>query len=57
VYTAPTEQPENLSTPSSNIPFRRDVDFVDRGNLLDQIAEKCNEGQSRVALVGIGGVG
>ena len=51
------ERPENLSVPSSNIPFHHDVDFVDRGNILVQIAEKYGEGLSRVALVGIGGVG
>ncbi|KAF2865795.1 hypothetical protein BDV95DRAFT_506340, partial [Massariosphaeria phaeospora] len=36
---------------------RRDPDFVDRGTLLDQIRERCAAPASRVALVGLGGVG
>ncbi|RDW82157.1 hypothetical protein BP6252_03269 [Coleophoma cylindrospora] len=43
-------------TPSSTIPFRRDPDFVDC-NVLPGIKEKCSLGASRVALVGLGGVG
>jgi hypothetical protein len=43
--------------PSSNVPFRLDVDFVDRRNLLNQIDDKCAEVASRVVPVGIGGVG
>ncbi|OAL52204.1 TPR-like protein [Pyrenochaeta sp. DS3sAY3a] len=43
-------------TPSSTVPFRRDRDFIDRG-LLAAIHEKCSEPASRVALVGLGGVG
>ncbi|OAG05932.1 uncharacterized protein CC84DRAFT_1052555, partial [Paraphaeosphaeria sporulosa] len=42
---------------SYTIPFRRDPDFVDRGTLLDELKEKCSAPASRVALVGIGGVG
>ncbi|KAF2191620.1 putative kinesin [Zopfia rhizophila CBS 207.26] len=44
-------------SPSSNVPFRRDPDFVNRGFLLDQIREKCSLPASRIALVGLGGVG
>ena len=51
------ERPETPPPPSSSVPFRRDKDFVDHGNLLSQIEEKCAEETSRVALVGIGGVG
>ncbi|KAF2022630.1 hypothetical protein EK21DRAFT_15134, partial [Setomelanomma holmii] len=36
---------------------RRDPDFVDCGTLLDQIRERCAAPASRVALVGLGGVG
>ncbi|KAF2818262.1 hypothetical protein CC86DRAFT_309553, partial [Ophiobolus disseminans] len=43
--------------PSCFVPFRRDPDFVDRGTLLDQIRERCAAPASRVALVGLGGVG
>jgi hypothetical protein len=39
------------------VPFPRDKEFVDRGTLLDQIRERCAVGGSRVALVGLGGVG
>jgi hypothetical protein len=52
-----------LPSPSSTVPFRRDVDFVDRRasqddrTLLKQIEQQCAAPASRVALVGIGGVG
>ncbi|OAL56172.1 hypothetical protein IQ07DRAFT_498538, partial [Pyrenochaeta sp. DS3sAY3a] len=43
--------------PSAYIPFSRDSDFVERGTILNRIAEKCAVGGSRTALVGLGGVG
>ncbi|KAH7372279.1 P-loop containing nucleoside triphosphate hydrolase protein, partial [Pyrenochaeta sp. MPI-SDFR-AT-0127] len=43
--------------PCCAIPFRRDSDFIDRGTLLDELQEKCSAPASRVALVGLGGVG
>ncbi|KAF2010129.1 HET-domain-containing protein [Aaosphaeria arxii CBS 175.79] len=43
--------------PSSSVPFRRDREFVDRAAVLDQLRVKCSEPASRVALVGLGGVG
>jgi hypothetical protein len=44
------------------MPFRRDVDFVDRRasqdrTLLEQLEQKCAAPAARVALVGIGGAG
>ncbi|KAF2181395.1 hypothetical protein K469DRAFT_262846 [Zopfia rhizophila CBS 207.26] len=54
---APAERPETPPRPSSFVPFRRDADFVDRGTLLDQILKKCSAPASRIALVGLGGVG
>ena len=51
------ERPETPPSPSCFVPFRRDPDFVDRGTLLDQIREKCSAPASRIALVGLGGVG
>jgi hypothetical protein len=51
------ERPETPPQPSCFVPFRRDPDFVDRGTLLDQIRERCAAPASRVALVGLGGVG
>ncbi|KAK4205945.1 P-loop containing nucleoside triphosphate hydrolase protein, partial [Rhypophila decipiens] len=39
------------------IPFSRDPDFVNRGDILDRIHVRCSEPAGRVALVGLGGVG
>ncbi|KAK3619907.1 hypothetical protein LTR22_025793 [Elasticomyces elasticus] len=41
----------------TNIPFRRDTDFVDRKELDDQIHAILSTGGTRAALVGLGGVG
>lgn len=43
--------------PSSTVPFRRDCDFVDRGDLLSRVDERCSQPAGRAALVGLGGVG
>ena len=43
--------------PSSTVPFRRDPDFVDRGDLLSRVNERCSRPAGRAALVGLGGVG
>ncbi|OAL07735.1 TPR-like protein [Phaeosphaeriaceae sp. SRC1lsM3a] len=51
------ERPETPPQPSCFVPFPRDLDFVGRGTLLDQIRERCTARASRVALVGLGGVG
>ncbi|KAF2818128.1 hypothetical protein CC86DRAFT_450642 [Ophiobolus disseminans] len=51
------DRPETPPQPSCFVPFRRDPDYVDRGTLLDQVRERCAEPASRVALVGLGGVG
>ena len=48
------------STPSkrlSNVPFRRDGDFVDRGNLMEDVKAKLSPPAGRAALVGLGGAG
>jgi hypothetical protein len=42
--------------PSSTVPFRRDPHFVDR-EILAQIDCKSQQSASRIALVGLGGVG
>ncbi|KAF2476779.1 TPR-like protein [Lindgomyces ingoldianus] len=44
------------TTPSSTVPFRRDPHFVD-SNILSEIHSKSQQSASRVALVGLGGVG
>lgn len=51
------ERAETPPLPSSNVPFRRDPDFVERGTLFDQLYEKLSEPAARVALAGLGGVG
>ncbi|KAF2234152.1 hypothetical protein EV356DRAFT_485845 [Viridothelium virens] len=43
--------------PDSNIPFRQDQDFVNRGDILTRVAQRCSQPASRAALVGLGGVG
>ncbi|KAF2464373.1 uncharacterized protein BDR25DRAFT_96892 [Lindgomyces ingoldianus] len=57
LHAVPPGRSETPSVPSCAIPFRRDPDFVDHGTLLDQIREKCAAPASRIALVGLGGVG
>ncbi|KAJ5612510.1 Tetratricopeptide-like helical [Penicillium lagena] len=56
-FYLPSERPETPPNPLSTVPFRRDPDFVDRGTLLDQIHEKGSVPGSRIALLGLGGVG
>ena len=63
LHPAPGEQSETLLLPSSTVPFRRDVDFIDRrtshdvDTLLEQVQQRCAAPAARVALVGIGGAG
>ncbi|KGO66372.1 Tetratricopeptide-like helical [Penicillium expansum] len=56
-FHLPPVRPETPPTPLSTVPFRRDPEFVDRGTLFDQIHEKGSVPGSRIALVGLGGVG
>jgi hypothetical protein len=51
------ERPETPPQPSCFVPFRRDPHFVHSGTLLDQVRERCAAPASRIALVGLGGVG
>lgn len=51
------KRPETPPDPSSNVPFRRDQDFVERETLLRKINQKCAMPGSWPALVGLGGVG
>ena len=46
-----------LLAPFSTVTFRRDPDFVDRGDTLAQIDQRCSQPGGRAALVGLGGVG
>ncbi|KAI1116993.1 P-loop containing nucleoside triphosphate hydrolase protein [Nemania sp. NC0429] len=56
-FHLPQDRPETPPKPSFNVPFRRDVDFVERKTVLDQIHQTCLHPASRVALLGLGGVG
>jgi hypothetical protein len=49
--------PQATPKPSSNVPFRKDNDFVDRGDILTRIDERYSQPAGRVALVGFGGFG
>jgi len=48
--------PSTPSCPSSTISFGRDLDFVDRGAIVDQLHRKCALPTSRTTLVGLGEV-
>ena len=50
------DRPSVPPTPVSTVPFRRDGDFVYR-DILSEIHRRCSQPASRVALVGLGGVG
>ncbi|CAI7577509.1 unnamed protein product [Penicillium glandicola] len=53
----PPVRPETPTNPLSTVPFARDIDFISRDTLLRQIHEKSLVPGSRIALVGLGGVG
>jgi hypothetical protein len=52
-----SERLEPRPEPLSTVPFSHDPDFVSRDALLDQVHEKASIPGSRIALVGLGGVG
>ncbi|KAJ5448231.1 hypothetical protein N7445_003052 [Penicillium cf. griseofulvum] len=56
-FHLPPERPETPPSPLSTVPFAHDPDFVSRDTLLDQIRDKSLVLGSRIALVGLGGVG
>ncbi|KAJ5186130.1 hypothetical protein N7491_006000 [Penicillium cf. griseofulvum] len=56
-FHLPPERPETPPSPLSTVPFTRDPDFVHRETLLDQIYSKNSVAGSRIALIGLGGVG
>ncbi|EEQ27528.1 hypothetical protein McanMca71_000042 [Microsporum canis] len=51
------QRPETPPEPSCKIPFKRDDEFINRPAIFDKIKEKLEAPGSRVALVGMGGVG
>jgi hypothetical protein len=46
-------QPKSICT----VPFRRDHDFVDRGELLVELQQKLAPETTWAALIGLGGIG
>ncbi|KAJ5651655.1 hypothetical protein N7507_009081 [Penicillium longicatenatum] len=56
-FHLPPERPETPPSPLSTVPFARGRDFISRDALLRQIREKSSVPGSRIALVGLGGVG
>ncbi|KAJ5242016.1 uncharacterized protein N7469_000343 [Penicillium citrinum] len=56
-FHLPPERPETPPSPLSTVPFPRDPDFVSRNTLLNRIHEQSSVPGSRIALVGLGGVG
>ncbi|KAH8671817.1 TPR domain protein [Tricladium varicosporioides] len=55
-FVQPPNPPLPRPPPSSTLPFRRDPDFVDR-DIFSKMDQKLSIPASRVALVGLGGVG
>ncbi|KAK4158626.1 hypothetical protein QBC43DRAFT_350106 [Cladorrhinum sp. PSN259] len=55
-FHLPPERPEIPPQPFATISSSRNPDFVDRGDVLDQLRRRCSEPAARVALVGLGGV-
>ncbi|KAJ6060334.1 hypothetical protein N7444_002188 [Penicillium canescens] len=56
-FHLPPVRPETPPSPLSTVPFARDPDFVSRDTLFHRIHEKSSVPGSRIALVGLGGVG
>ncbi|CAI7577715.1 unnamed protein product [Penicillium discolor] len=56
-FHLPPDRLETPPSPLSTVPFTRDPDFVRRDKLVDQIYEKNSVPGSRIALIGLGGVG
>ncbi|KAJ5651978.1 hypothetical protein N7507_009404 [Penicillium longicatenatum] len=52
-----SKQPEPRPEPLFTVPFPHDPDFVSRDGMLNTIHEKSSIPGSRIALVGLGGVG
>ncbi|KAH6648299.1 hypothetical protein BKA67DRAFT_521943 [Truncatella angustata] len=52
-----SSQTERAPHPSALLPYGRDSDFVERGEVLNGIHRKCVKPGSRTALVGLGGIG
>jgi hypothetical protein len=53
----PTGERHAPPGPCSTDPFRKDVDFVDRGDIIACIDERCSRQPGRAALMSFGGFG
>jgi hypothetical protein len=53
----PSDQRSTSRTPCFNVPFDRDTDFVHRPNITGGLKETYTGPSSRMALVGLGGLG
>ncbi|KAH8649328.1 hypothetical protein BX600DRAFT_388594 [Xylariales sp. PMI_506] len=49
--------PDQGPHPAAVLPFGRDPDFIERSDILDLLDQKCIRPGSRIALVGLGGIG
>ncbi len=49
--------PSSTPRPFSTVPFQPDLDFVERPDITDWLRTHCSQPASRVALVGLGGIG
>ncbi|KAK0286965.1 hypothetical protein LTR35_004434 [Friedmanniomyces endolithicus] len=56
-HEGPARRPETPRIASSNVPFRREPDYINRKKLDDQITATLLGPGARAALVGLGGVG
>ncbi len=52
-----SERPKMPPKPYFTVPFSRNVNFLDHGDILTQIFGICSGKATRVALVGVGGIG
>ncbi|KAI0837517.1 P-loop containing nucleoside triphosphate hydrolase protein [Hypoxylon sp. FL0890] len=57
IHLPSEEHSETTPKPTSTVPFCRDTNFVERGDLVQRIKRACSGPASRAALVGLGGVG
>lgn len=56
-YIVVAEGAVHQQEPISTVPFRRDHDFVDRGELLAELQKKLALETTWAALIGLGGIG
>lgn len=51
------ERPVTPPSPTAIIPFCRDLDFVERKEIIDRVHQLCANPAAQTALLGLGGVG